>query len=220
MSMKPIVTLPLLFLLACATTPPSAPEAAPAAAQSTAAAQPPSPPATAPLTHPELARELLAMRDADQRVRRALIAKRDDPALKEELAQVDAKNVSRVIEIIDQYGWPSKAMVGEKGSGAVWIILQHAPRDVLKRYLPRMEEAARNGDIRGGLLATSVDRVRIGEGKPQLYGTQFQEKDGTMVPHPIEDEANVDKRRAEVGLGPLAEYAEQLRAAYKRPTPK
>ena len=55
-----------------------------------------------------------------------------------------------------------------------------------------------------GLLATSVDRVRVSEGKPQVYGTQFHEVDGVWVPQPIEDEANVDARRKNVGLPPLA----------------
>jgi len=34
------------------------------------------------------------------------------------------------------------------------------------------------------------------------------------VLYPIEDEANVDKRRAEVGLSPLAEYREGLKQMY------
>jgi hypothetical protein len=31
-------------------------------------------------------------------------------------------------------------------------------------------------------------------------------ENGTFTPDPIEDAANVDKRRAELGLQPLAEY--------------
>jgi len=34
------------------------------------------------------------------------------------------------------------------------------------------------------------------------------------VLQPIEDEANVDKRRAEVGLFPLSEYRELLKKMY------
>jgi hypothetical protein len=30
--------------------------------------------------------------------------------------------------------------------------------------------------------------------------------EGKLQPHPIDDEANVDKRRQEVGLSPLADY--------------
>lgn len=39
--------------------------------------------------------------------------------------------------------------------------------------------------------------------------------DGKYDFHPIEDEANVDKRRAEIGLGPLEEYARLFGIEYK-----
>jgi hypothetical protein len=39
-----------------------------------------------------------------------------------------------------------------------------------------------------------------------LYGTQFDwDEAGQMSPSPIEDETNVDARRAEVGLSPIAD---------------
>jgi hypothetical protein len=60
--------------------------------------------------------------------------------------------------------------------------------------------------------------VLIGDGKPQVYGTQAQpieEWNGQdPTPKPIEDEANVDKRRAEVGLPPLSEYRKLLKEVY------
>ncbi len=37
--------------------------------------------------------------------------------------------------------------------------------------------------------------------------------------HPIEDEINVDQRRAAVGLGPLAEYAKRFGFVYEPPKP-
>jgi hypothetical protein len=49
----------------------------------------------------------------------------------------------------------------------------------------------------------------------QVYGTQFHEVGGKMEPYPIEDEANVDKRRKEVGLPPLAEYRKLIEEMYK-----
>ncbi len=52
----------------------------------------------------------------------------------------------------------------------------------------------------------------------QVYGTQamtFDEWiDGEPALAPIEDEANVDVRRAEVGLPPLAAYRELLKRLY------
>ena len=54
----------------------------------------------------------------------------------------------------------------------------------------------------------------LAEGKKQVYGTQYHSPNGKWEPRPLEDEANVDKRRAEVGLSPLAEYVKQLEAMY------
>ena len=52
------------------------------------------------------------------------------------------------------------------------------------------------------------------EGKPQVYGTQFKIKGQELIPAPIEDEQNVDRRRAEVGLPSLAEYLEFAKRMY------
>ena len=54
------------------------------------------------------------------------------------------------------------------------------------------------------------------EGKPQIYGTQFRESNGELVPEPIDDEVHVDERRARVGLPPLAEYRKTLEGVKKQ----
>lgn len=52
-----------------------------------------------------------------------------------------------------------------------------------------------------------TDRLLVmNDKKKQLYGTQLRPLDGKLVPEPIEDEANVDKRRKELGMPPLADY--------------
>jgi hypothetical protein len=60
-----------------------------------------------------------------------------------------------------------------------------------------------------------LDRVLVREGKPQVYGTQFRPidewVDGEPPVWPIADEADVERRRGEVGLRPLAELREALR---------
>jgi hypothetical protein len=63
-------------------------------------------------------------------------------------------------------------------------------------------------------FAYLTDRVLLAEGKQQLYGTQFTLEKGKCKPRPLEDEANVDKRRAAVGLPPLAVYLKQAEAFY------
>ena len=61
-------------------------------------------------------------------------------------------------------------------------------------------------------LALLIDRIRVRNGEPQLYGSQlhWDESAGAPIFFPIEDPANVNARRAEVGLGPIEEYAERI----------
>jgi hypothetical protein len=54
----------------------------------------------------------------------------------------------------------------------------------------------------------------VAEKKKQRYGTQFRMTDGKLEPSPIEDEANVDRRRKEVGLPSLAEYRKTIEEIY------
>jgi hypothetical protein len=54
-------------------------------------------------------------------------------------------------------------------------------------------------------------------GRPQIYGSQMQIIDGKRVLYKIIDEKNVNKRRAEVGLGSLEEYLKLANVEYKTP---
>ena len=82
-----------------------------------------------------------------------------------------------------------------------------------------MEKAVKSGEATGQDFAYLTDRVRVGEGKKQLYGTQFQGAGDKMEPYPIEDEAGVDRRRKEVGLPTMAKYRKLL-AERTSPSPR
>jgi hypothetical protein len=77
-----------------------------------------------------------------------------------------------------------------------------------------MQDALAKGEVRGRDVAYLTDRVLLAEGKKQLYGTQAKIEEGHVGFLPIKDEANVEKRRKEVGLQPLSEYREQLAEVY------
>jgi tetratricopeptide (TPR) repeat protein len=163
---------------------------------------------------PELRDELLRMAEEDQAARRAAAeANFKDKALLDRMSAIDQRNTARMKEIIAQVGWPTKTLVSERGARAAWLLVQHADLDPAfqQECLALMEKAVAAGEASGADFAYLTDRVRVAEGKPQLYGTQFHTVDGQTVPRPIEDEANVDARRAAVGLGTMAEYTAQMR---------
>lgn len=123
-------------------------------------------------------------------------------------AKLNEENLSRLEEIIAENGWPKISEVKGSAAQAAFLIVQHSSIEVQEKYLPIMKEAAENGEANWSSLALLIDRVRIRNDKPQLYGSQVRRNSetGAFEPFPIEDEPNVDKRRKEVGLGPLADY--------------
>ena len=179
-------------------------------------------PATSPSTgNPALRQELLERVERDQAIRDELIKKgveHPDPGVLARMKEIDDANAERMKAIVSQYGWPSPELVGKDGAEAAFLLVQHSDLALQKEMLPLVEKAYKKGELRGQSYALLLDRVLVGQGKRQVYGTQakgFDEwKNREPVLEPIEDEGNVDKRRAEVGLMPLAEYLQLLKQAY------
>ncbi|MGR6914446.1 DUF6624 domain-containing protein [[Actinomadura] parvosata] len=160
--------------------------------------------------NPALRAELLDRLKQDQEIRTL-------EASQEDWDRVEKANTERMRQILDRYGWPGFALVGADGARAAWALVQHADRDLelQKRGLELMRAAVEKGDADPSDLAFLVDRVRVAEKRPQVYGTQWEtDPQGRWRPRtPIEDEARVDERRAEAGLKPLREYLEELKSA-------
>lgn len=139
-----------------------------------------------------------------------------------EMKRFDSINVLRVSQILDTHGWPHRQEVGDEGSHAVFMVIQHADIIIQEKYLPMVRDAVKAGDVRASSFALLEDRIAVRNGKKQLYGTQLgMKQDGTYYLDELEDPDNVDKRRASVGLGPLADYLQQWNlkwdvAAYKK----
>jgi hypothetical protein len=108
------------------------------------------------------------------------------------------------------------SLVGRDGAEAAFTLVQHADADhaFQLEMLPLVIQAFAAGGLPAQDYALLQDRVLVGEGKPQIFGTQFRMVGQDLVPHPIEDEANVDRRRAEVGLPSLAEYLAIAKQAF------
>jgi len=179
------------------------------------------------VTKPELRLELLKRVEQDQAIRNELIKKdiaHPDPALLKQMNRIDAVNTARVKAIIKQYGWPGPDLVGDDGSNAAFLLIQHADRRSRKELRPLAEKAFQTGALTGQNYALFIDRVLVEEGKLQIYGTSakpFDQWNGTEPTfEPIEDEANLDKRRAQLGLMPHSEYREFMKKLYFPEKPK
>lgn len=130
--------------------------------------------------------------------------------------ETDSLNLIQIKKILDEQGWLGPDIVGTDGSTTIWLVIQHADQKTQEKYLPMMREAVKNGKADASELAYLEDRVALKQGKKQKYGTQVtgNRETGIQTVSPIEDEVNVDKRRAEVGLGPLADYLKPFGIEY------
>lgn len=156
----------------------------------------------------ELAAEIIEMADADQRMRRAAAA--DGSRWDRE---VDVRNTARMRGIIAEIRWPVRSRVGELAEHQAWLLVQHADADrEFQRECLELMKSAPPDEVCAKHIAYLEDRIRTGEGRPQLYGTQLRTRaDGELEPFALEDHEHVDERRAAVGLGPLREYVTSVR---------
>ncbi|MFA7081085.1 MAG: DUF6624 domain-containing protein [Bacteroidales bacterium] len=121
---------------------------------------------------------------------------------------------------------PTYSMVGVEASNTFLLIFKHMYRkDLSKKKLKLLYKAAINREISIEHYIIVHDFSLIQKGKKQLYGTQVgqiieYDKKGDRVYgkgffSPIEDEKNVNKRRLQLGLPTIEEYAKKINIDYK-----
>jgi len=123
------------------------------------------------------------------------------------VAEHDSLNMQKIENIIAQYGYPGKTLVGEPTNQAAWYVIQHSTK--IGKYLPLIKEAGKKKEIPFTWVAMMEDRYLMNENKEQIYGTQgkgemTKDKDGKQIfinfVWPVKDLKNVNKRRKEAGF--------------------
>ncbi len=150
----------------------------------------------------ELHDELMAMFRRDQAGRAGGVDNEGDEA-----------RTYRLEEIIDEYGWPTFDLVGKKGANAAWIIAQHS--DFYPQFqanaLKLIRAAAEEGQASWGNVAYLQDRVAVGRGNKQTYGTQIRcVKGRAKLATPLVDPDGVDRLRADADLESLDDYFDEV----------
>ena len=120
----------------------------------------------------------------------------------------DRKNRSEVIRIFDRYGWVTNSVAGKDAAHNFWLLVQHQTPEIQQRLLPALEKAAKKGDASMSDYAYLYDRVQMGLGKPQHWGTQAKCENGKPVLYPVDDREGLDRRRKELFMMPIKEYLE------------
>lgn len=182
-----------------------------------------------------LQKQLIEMGREDQKHRNELMElmdKMDGPdkdklmpryqQLVEEQNAIDTKLIQQLEAIIARHGWPTISLVGKEANLNAFLILQHADLSYQKKYFPLLKAAAAKNEARKSDVAMLEDRILMREGKKQIYGSQLRMNEQTqrLELYPIEDEENVDIRRASVGLQPLKDYLKHFKLEYTPPKKK
>ena len=164
-------------------------------------------------------KELLAIYEDDQEIRKDFMKiyteKGSGHKLVDSIGKImiykDSLNLIKISKILDEKGWVGKDVVGAQANETLYLVIQHSPLQYQQKYLPMMREAVKKGNANSRNLAYLEDRIALREGKRQIYGSQIAINSITGKSHisPLQDPDNVDKRRAEVGLGPIANYAKK-----------
>ena len=166
--------------------------------------------------------ELLGMQAADRELRRELVEAGElyGPHLPKDwynprMRALHERHNARLGALLAAHGWPGRALVGEAAAEAAWFIAQHAVLDLAlqRRALALLSAAVDRNDAPAWQMAMLTDRVRMGAGEPQVYGSiHVGGENGELVPYEIEDPENVEARRRAVGLPPLADKTAELKA--------
>ncbi len=166
-----------------------------------------------PITHPDLRRSLNERYARDQKLREAW----DEAGTGADSAEAraadadDAKNAVFVADVLKKYGFPDAQMVGRKGVMAFYILVQHSHSpELIREALGMARPLVLRGEMARHDYALMVDRLRMYQGKEQIYGSQVSEDGGKVEPYPIQDRASLDRRREIMGMEPFDAYLSSM----------
>ena len=120
----------------------------------------------------------------------------------------DSINLIEIRKILDERGWLGSDIIGDQGNSTLFLVIQHSDLKTQEKYLPMMRVAVGKGNANASSLALLEDRVALRKGDRQIYGSQIGRDRETSKYYvlPLIDPDNVDKRRAQVGLGTIQDY--------------
>ena len=125
-----------------------------------------------------------------------------------EMEELHINNAKVLNEIIDRIGYPTIDKVGKEASEAAWLVIQHSigNPNFMRKCVALLEKAVDENRADPKNLAYLKDRIAVFEGKPRLYGTQFDwDGKGELSPNPFDEIEKVNRRRKEIGLNSMEE---------------
>lgn len=128
------------------------------------------------------------------------------------MARVDRATTRYANQVLERFGWLNGADWGIRTEDDFFLLVQHADADVAlqRSALGSLRARAIAGRASKQHLAYLEDRVRVHEGRPQLYGTQGRcGSVGNLsrwTPDAIENPAGLEERRRSMGMSSFTTY--------------
>lgn len=167
------------------------------------------------MNNEEIAEKIIKLKNADLEFRDKLIQNGQlDEGYNEEMSNLQNRNAKILDEIIDTIGYPTVDKIGKEASEAAWLIILHSIGQpyFMKKSAELLKVAVNENSADPKGLAYLTDRIAVLEGKPQLYGTQFDwDENGEMNPNQYDDIVKVNQRRIALGLNLLEEQKEIMK---------
>jgi hypothetical protein len=132
----------------------------------------------------------------------------------ERRSTIDRQNSVDFKKLLELYAWFPISQFGAATDEDAWLLFEQIDFDApyRRKVLAVIEPLVAKNETNPVNFAFMVDRVATSyqdpaKRKPQRYGTQGEcSGPNTWDPFPVEDPQNLDARRTEVGLGPMAEH--------------
>ena len=128
----------------------------------------------------------------------------------EKMSQTDQGHEAALEVIFVKFGVPTYWMVGPEAASEFVTMIQHQSPDFRMKVLPKLKANVEAGQADPGSYATVFDRSQTDAGKKQMYGENLtcDSEHPKLHTGPIEDERNVNQRRAAIGLMRLELYVQ------------
>ncbi|MGD1890166.1 MAG: DUF6624 domain-containing protein [Cyclobacteriaceae bacterium] len=171
------------------------------------------------MKYPDIAERIIRLKNADLVLRERLVQNGQlGDGYNDEMAELHNQNAAILNEIIDTIGYPTVGKVGKEGSESAWLVIQHSIGQpyFMRKCAKLLEIAVSENKASPRNIAYLTDRIAAFEGRPQLFGTQFDwDQNGELSPKPFDDLFLVNHRRKSIGLNTLAEQTEEMRRRAK-----
>ncbi|MDP3749492.1 MAG: hypothetical protein Q8Q88_20855 [Phenylobacterium sp.] len=154
---------------------------------------------------------LTRMGELDQAPRRIIVAadfskipEEERPAARDAagalIEAVDRENQVALSKLVPAEGWFLRSRYGEAAARSAFHIVQHADNEMQRRFLSILEPLVAMGEVDGQSYGMMFDRIAVGEGRSQRFGSQFRCDQGRWAPYPLENPEGVEGRRAAMGF--------------------